>query len=93
MHKKFDEFKKQRPVYLPHDNLILEIKKISSNHEKIYNNLKVRSRVTINDLDTEEEIQQSFSKILRFIENAQKENQNDLGKMPDSAYINEIKRV
>ncbi len=36
---------------LPYEALILEIKKISSNHEKIYNNLKLRTRVTISDLD------------------------------------------
>ena len=45
---------KSQSINLPCDNLILEIKKLSSNHEKIYHNLKIRSRVTITDLDTEE---------------------------------------
>ena len=56
LNKKIGDYRinKSQSLNLPFDNLILEIKKLSSNHEKIYNNLKIRSRVTISDLDTEE---------------------------------------
>lgn len=84
--RQLDKSQSKDKLNLPYESLIFEIKKLSSNHEKIYNNLKIRTRVTISDLDIEEEIQQSFSKILKLMENSQKTSlqMEDMGKLPDS---------
>jgi len=57
---------------MPYDEIIQEIKKISQNHDKIYQSLKTRTRITISDLNGEEEMQQSISKLLALIETNQK---------------------
>ena len=67
---------------------MIEIRKISQSHEKIYQSLKSRSRLTINDLDTEEELQQSLGKLLNLIEFNQKSAIDGKSNEEDDSMIN-----
>jgi hypothetical protein len=39
---------------LPLEEMMVELKKVAQNHEKVYQSLKTRARITVTDLDVEE---------------------------------------
>lgn len=52
---------------LPLEEMMAEMKKIAQGHEKVYQSLKTRARITVVDLDAEEELQHSMTRLANII--------------------------